>query len=74
MISIKTTPTKLDAWCFCMPRQIPKDPQISPVRLLVSRWRNHTPEPLKCEVGQKRGVYERDRANDKDNLHQKERI
>jgi hypothetical protein len=44
---------------------ISQRPQRSPVRLLVSRWHNHTPEPLKCERGQKRGVYERDRANDR---------
>lgn len=37
-------------------------PQRSPVRLLEARWHNHTPDPLKCEVGQKRGVYERDRV------------
>jgi hypothetical protein len=42
-----------------------RNPQRSPVRLLVSRWHNHTPEPLKCERGQKRGVYERDRASDR---------
>lgn len=42
---------------------IPKHPQRSPVRLLVSKWHNHTPEPLKCERGEKRGGYERDRAD-----------
>ena len=41
------------------------DAQRSPVRLLEARWHNHTPEPLKCERGQKRGGYERDRANDR---------
>jgi hypothetical protein len=35
--------------------------QRSPVRSLEARRHNHTPRTLKCERGEKRRVYERDR-------------
>lgn len=55
MLFIKTTPTKQSCLVFfCTQR--------SPVRLLEARWHNHTPEYLKCERGEKRGVYERAKA------------
>ena len=64
MLFIKTTPTKQSCLVFfCTQR--------SPVRLLEARWHNHTPEYLKCEVGQKRGVYERASTIYKDNSRKK---